>query len=622
MTINEHVKALCNELNTKYKGTVPDRKRLYAFLEVNDWFGLENIPDIYDFLHNGQDVDLPDDKQSLVMERLTLWLKAYQRDNSIKYGLLCEYAMAFIPETTEAFRKYVHGLGVENSRDIWCVLDFLLSELPCEICEMTDEQAETLTAKAGSQLPRTQGRIFSDFLLAVSRDCGKKRIQYRISNRKNTKKEIVAYGLSEFSRMAYLIFNETSWTQNRLIEKACENGTYANLWVYLAMHFICGLRSSDIVRLPKPKLPEPGYVMRQKVLSGILEDPGQYSREIEYRLDVKPMKPNKTGHKNATPEIHFFVPVSLEKAFGLMLVIAASYHDEIAAGQPFLKADRRLTHIRSFWGQDFADCLGDKDFLTLRANKAYLQGLETVSDRKGNGPRGYMIAALARSHKGEIGKLSEVTDHYLKDAAFTGLDAKFVMREMFERGIFGFIPHLLLESAFGQEFTALPVSDQTQLITQIGLEPPIIEKLTEMRSAVLLQARDSIKQAMLIGTSAADIVRNLAVGRAGSKSSLTSCLMTAAGIGCQFPDRKQCVGCRYEIHTKAQIHYLMKEYQRMKAVSVGWKERALIRQIVLPVITEYVDYLENQPEVDMELITAIMKAGVEGYDYGNSLLGE
>ena len=60
-------------------------------------------------------------------------------------------------------------------------------------------------------------------------------------------------------------------------------------------------------------------------------------------------------------------------------------------------------------------------------------------------PKGYMLAALARSHKGGIGSLPEITDIYLKDASFSGYRPEFILREMFERGIFGFIPAIMLE---------------------------------------------------------------------------------------------------------------------------------------------------------------------------------
>ena len=92
-------------------------------------------------------------------------------------------------------------------------------------------------------------------------------------------------------------------------------------------------------------------------------------------------------------------------------------------------------------------------------------------------PKGYMIAALARSHKGGIGRLPDITEAYLRDAKFSGLDAEFVIREMYERGIFGFIPHLLLESILGNEYHKLPVSAQTRLINEVGLSPLMIENI-------------------------------------------------------------------------------------------------------------------------------------------------
>ena len=81
-----------------------------------------------------------------------------------------------------------------------------------------------------------------------------------------------------------------------------------------------------------------------------------------------------------------------------------------------------------------------------------------------------MLASLARSHKGGIGKLAEMTDIYLRDAKFTGEDAGFVIREMFERGVFGFIPYMLLEMYQGKEYRALGISEQTEMVKALGME--------------------------------------------------------------------------------------------------------------------------------------------------------
>jgi hypothetical protein len=53
-----------------------------------------------------------------------------------------------------------------------------------------------------------------------------------------------------------------------------------------------------------------------------------------------------------------------------------------------------------------------------------------MADTSGSQPKGYMLAALARSHKSGFGTLPETTDIYLKDAKFSGYRPEFIAREM------------------------------------------------------------------------------------------------------------------------------------------------------------------------------------------------
>lgn len=131
------------------------------------------------------------------------------------------------------------------------------------------------------------------------------------------------------------------------------------------------------------------------------------------------------------------------------MAIALSFRSE---DDPFVSTDFTLQDIIRFFGEDFVRASGYRKFKSRRANKSYLQGIEAVADDIAGNPKGYMLASLARSHKGGIGKLSEITDVYLRDAKFTGEDPAFVLKEMFERGIFGFIPCMLLEMYEGKSY--------------------------------------------------------------------------------------------------------------------------------------------------------------------------
>ena len=105
----------------------------------------------------------------------------------------------------------------------------------------------------------------------------------------------------------------------------------------------------------------------------------------------------------------------------------------------------------------------------------------TGADEPGK-PKGYMLAALARSHKSDIGKFAETTEIYLKDARFCGYSPEFIIRQMFERGIFSFIPAALLEIYTGEAYVKLPIISQTRLIGELGLSANQVDELIETAS--------------------------------------------------------------------------------------------------------------------------------------------
>ena len=318
--------------------------------------------------------------------------------------------------------------------------------------------------------------------------------------------------MEQFSVMAYTVFNAESWDEHDMIRKAAENRKYAELWLFVALHFVCALRKPDIARLPVPSLPYPPQETRRRIERGLFaaQEARSISEELLFRVDMLPVKPSKTGQHNVS-SLKLFIPESVLEPLGIIMALSLSWREN---GDPFVGTELRIRDIREFFGKEFDKAIGHKRSLSRRANKAYLQGIEAASDNHGCADaKGYMLAALARSHKGGIGKLPEMTDVYLQDANFSGYAPEFILREMFERGIFGFIPALLLEQYAGTAFLKLGVSKQTRLIKAIGLDALQLESLT---ASVMRSFRQS-----------SEIVRSLMEQR-GDKSALASTLQNIA----------------------------------------------------------------------------------------------
>ncbi len=612
------VKKAARERKSLYRGTIKDRGRLLEFLEMNGWFDQDvtgssgGPPAVKGRLY------VTESQAEALCENLGLWLDGFRRENHEKLEILMRYGKKSLPQTVSCYREFIREESLEDDISAWRLLDFLIYHLSGEIMEINPEEAGQLADALDQEATRAVSGLYSRFNDWLQKKLGISGWRYKFEYRRK-RGDTEAYTVRQFSCMAYCVFNEEYWEQQNLVEKACSCALYANLWAFVAMHFVCGLRSTDIVRLPKPDLSEPQESFRKKAVEGTLEAPEAISQDIQIRLRYRPKRPQKTMAGSAIPDVKVFIPASLEKPMGIILGIAASHCDGIRPGGEFLRPDRSVSRTRSFFGKDFMAALGGKGFASSRANKAYLQGLEIAADTSEGSIKGYMIAALARSHKGGLGTLPDVTDIYLKDAAFSGYKPEFIAREMFERGVFGFVPHLLLEVYAGSDYTSLPVTEQTLLIKEMGIQPSGIEGIVRLCGVSLARARDAVADVLSSEMDAATLIQEIASGRAVGKQEGCLCVMTGGGFPCAFPDRAACIGCRYEVHTKSILHQLSREYARMRQMSGGpdgWRYRAMMREAVLPVIGEYLASTKNIiPDTDMSAMSEIMEGGVSGYAY-------
>lgn len=518
---------------SKYTGKGADERNLAAFLEMNEWFGVD-IP------ADGGLEELKGEPAKKLVRRLYLWLEAYGKSDAEKLGILAEHGNGILPETTSAYIRYIRESGLENDANSWKLLDYLLAALRKELPRLDDSEVQLLFAEMNRELPLVTAKLFSSFYEETKRKDGENHWVYRFRARSRMEGNS-AYPVKDFSRMAYCIFNGEYWGKHGLLEKACASGSGANLWAFLAMHFVCGMRAADIVRIPKPELPCGGEVFRKRLLSGHIADTDVFVKDIQIRMEYKPRRPQKTQEHSDIPLLKLFIPASLEKPLGAILSLAASYHEEKKPGEPFLKPERNIAAIRKFFGEPFRDALHGKNFSSRKANKSYLQGIELAAGMDGeDAPKGYMLAALARSHKGGIGTLPDVTDIYLKDAAFTGYTPEFIAREMFERGVFGFIPHLLLEAYAGESYRKLDVMRQTELIGDIGIKPSGIEELAGILQKTLRMARETVSSLAGDKASMASVLQKLASGNASGKDPGSLCMMAACGYACARTESRGC----------------------------------------------------------------------------------
>jgi hypothetical protein len=485
-----------------------------------------------------------------------------------------------------------------------------------------DNTLDLLAARADKELPLNAANMFSAFIVYLR---NKRKIDngwsYQFQPRSTKDKS--AYPTISYFKMAYIVFNEDAWENEGLIEKALNFQSCANLWLFVALHFVCAWRSTDIVRLPLPTLDIDGETVREQIRTGVYNGNGLLD-EIEMRLQYTPLKPNKTKDFNV-PELKLFVAESLRKPLGIILAIAASYHKNVKPGGAFIRRAGTYAGIQDFFGENFLAACENKGFNTRRANKSYLQGIEASAGNAPGKPKGYMLAAIARSHKSGYGALPKTTEIYLRDARFSGYSPEFIAREMFERGIFSFIPALLLDMYEGEQYEKLSVSAQTSLIAKIGINPHGLEEMTSCVQLALTNSRRAIaailERPTEIRESVEGILQNIASGNAPGRQDGFLCLMTAAGFNCADVDRSCCIGCGYEIYTKTILRLLLSEYTRIKSKkraankSEAARCDALLKKAVLPALSEMLLAAERLfPDADLKPLLDELKGGLPYVD--------
>ena len=313
------VKIEAQKRGSLYCGEIRQREALLDFLDMNGWFGHE------DAFKGGQ---VPNPREALLMDegeisaivsQLDLWLRAYGRSHREKLDILIGLGMRKFPDTTDLYCRFIHGEAREDDISSWRLLDFMIFYLPGEYTGLSENEMDSFVKHLDSEATRAVCDIFAEFNRWTQRETGQTGWGYKYTYR-TTRDDIDAYSVRDFSIMAYCVFNEDHWKREHLLEKACSSAVYANLWLFVAMHFVCALRSTDITRLPKPELHGVGEIIRRQVLDGMLEDPAAISRDMTIRIRYSPKHPHKTLAYGHVPEIKVFIPTSLERPLGTIML--------------------------------------------------------------------------------------------------------------------------------------------------------------------------------------------------------------------------------------------------------------------------------------------------------------
>jgi hypothetical protein len=580
--------------------TIKHREKVSGFLLDNEWFGVSINLDDYTISEKDAEV-----LKNHIKDYLTTppGIKSMEGIFSKKF-----------PSTSELFVQFAEEEKLSETNRFY-LLDFLAYYLTKDLFLYSDAEVETLVEVATEVLTKSQGNILIQFIKwLLNKGVTRYRVSFEMTKRYTIESANGAYELDEYLELMYYLFNENYIIKNDMLCKAANSKNYADTWLYLGLHFICALRSTGLERLGHPKLTREPLEVLEAVVDGTWSssEARRTLLSITTRLTYLNLTPNKTKNASNVAQLKFHVPESCQVLIGTLLAICEAHFQlqiPYNAENPLIRQIKTYEKITSYMGEEIGNLFLERNFSSRSANKSYLQSVAMLADdvleeKSELNIKGYFLAALARSHKGDFNEFAQTTTTYLKDAQLGQLKPEMVAKELFERGVLSMIPSMLLTIVTRGKYKKLSPSQQTQMIKSLDLTPIEIEKTLELSIRADSRSQQALKTLVENNVDPEQLLticHRIGNGEAFSKQGESMCLLSALGKLCPYDDRQHCVGCQYELQTKStlllligEFNRLNKQYQKLKNELERGKVRAILEKQIKPCLTEMLQALSEQ----------------------------
>ena len=580
--------------------TIKHREKVSGFLLDNDWFGVSINLDDYTITEKDAEV-----LKNHIKDYLTTppGIKSMEGIFSKKF-----------PSTSELFVQFAEEEKLSETNRFY-LLDFLAYYLTKDLFLYSDAEVETLVEVATKVLTKYLGDNLIQFIKwLLNKGVTRYRVSFEMTKRYTIESANGAYELDEYLELMYYLFNENYIIKNDMLCKAANSKNYADTWLYLGLHFICALRSTDLERLGHPKLTREPLEVLEAVVDGTWSssEARRTLLSITTRLTYLNLTPNKTKNASNVTQLKFHVPESCQVLIGTLLAICEAHFQlqiPYNAENPLIRRIKTYEKITSYMGEEIGNLFLERNFSSRSANKSYLQSVAMLADdvleeKSELNIKGYFLAALARSHKGNFNEFAQTTTTYLKDAQLGQLKPEMVAKELFERGVLSMIPSMLLTIVTRGKYKELSPSQQTQMIKSLDLTPVEIEKTLELSIRADLRSQQALKTLVENNVEPEQLLticHRIGNGEAFSKQGESMCLLSALGKLCPYDDRQHCVGCQYELQTKStlllligEFNRLNKQYSKLTNDLERGKVRAILEKQIKPCLTEMLGALSEQ----------------------------
>ena len=565
-----------------------------AFLIDNDWFN-EDIR-----VTDGH-ILLTDSQTEIFREALTGF-----RDNGSD-DLKKLFRVRF-PHTEKSFEDFINEIEMDDDT-VYHLTDFMLYVLKKELALYSNDEMNGLMHRVTFDLIKSHGDAFTFFTSWLRANHKTAYTKDHILNKRYTMDiQSQAYEFDEYIELVYYLFNDDYIQDNEMFRQAADSKNYTDTWLYLALHFIRPLRLTDLERIHHPLLPYDAREVINRIRCDEFSDnDARYVLvSITKRMDWLPLTPNKTAKAGNVVPISFDIPTSCEVMMGKLFALAQAHRDISGEStSPIIRKISTYAEINRYMGEDIGSLFLKNDFRARSATKSFLQDICMIADESteesGLHVKGYFLAAYARSHKGTYGNFASTTFEYLRDSQFNTLKPEFVAFELLERGVFSCLATMLLQMAFGDRYTRLDPREKTRVITTMDLSPKEIENLVTVIDKGRNIAKQTVNNLITSDIDVIKVLHRIGSGEAFSKQHECLCLLSALERVCPFDNKRNCVGCSYEISTRSTFFLMIEEYNRMKVLRETVKDELekkkyeqLVNTLLLPKLSEMLSVIKDQ----------------------------
>ena len=525
-------------------------QKILRFLLDNHLFGHEIFP------QNGT-IMCEEAAYSDLYTRAQTFLAHYGEKPEQKKAFLKSLLKEKFPVTADRLSLFFE----ENDTPVtvcYRILDWMNCTLQTELMEFSSEEAECIIRRMNQETSLQAVTTFCLFLGWMKRKYPD--VKYRVDiippAKRSESTAGQAFSIKTIACLYYYLFSEEGVMQERIREKACESETAAHAWAYLCTHLVCALRDTDLVRLPHPKLPCLPTEFLANVTNGTVlpETCSQALKSMMSRLGYLHMKPHKVQNHQNIEDIFFSIPQSLEAHFGLVFLICEAHFQINHAGEdgPLFRKVTAYNRIRSCLGEKVGALFLERDASPIALAKSFLQLVELEGAGHGiKALHGYMLASMARSHKGGPDGFAVTTAAYLRDFGLGIISPETTAKAMFDRGILSCLPSMLLDLITDGTYRTLDFTQQTIMLSELGLTPLEVESTMELFLEARARSKEALKAALSAfssgesKTAVAKALERISGYQAAGKERDTLCLMTALGKTCQDPAGTNCILCPY-----------------------------------------------------------------------------